>query len=447
MSSPFPLPAPRKVLLHLSEHRRTGDAASYPLALTQEGIASRTRLNRAHAAQALGGLKERGAVEEQLGHIEGETRRRKVYLLTPAGQKEAEALLASLMEETVSPGGAPAKVRALAASVPGGGTVVDLLIRAGRDGVIAEEKKEEGEEPAEEKEPPVETAPPPAPGDEGPPEEPSPNPQSKIQYSKSEVPPLGRGRIALLVVSALAASAVLLSAAYLSGGARVEPGWLAGEALLMASLLALFLLLGGVGRRVRAAAALGLGTAFSAAALAQAFLITPDATAAVRLFQALIVGGFLAALSQELWPLGRTDIILTAPAGAGAGIAYAAALYLLHPAGAAGLFPRVASLLWFAAGIYIAAACGAAWGGLLEPGSAARALGQSLLSSAGVMVLCIGIGFAANGLLLEGFGEILVGLGVAAYAFRRERPSRLSGATFGLLALVIVLTALAVMGW
>jgi len=64
-----------------------------PLDVTQDGIASNLGIIRSAVPRAVGSLINRNLVEENLAHIDGLTRRRKVYLLTDEGIMAARELL------------------------------------------------------------------------------------------------------------------------------------------------------------------------------------------------------------------------------------------------------------------------------------------------------------------------------------------------------------------
>jgi len=108
----FPLMARDRILLHLSDFGslRT-ELPEYPAALTQDGIASRTGLARAHVALALKSAREEGLVDEIKGRVTGESRRRKIYLLSILGKGRCHGLMTSVMgtEINIRRGGAEAR--------------------------------------------------------------------------------------------------------------------------------------------------------------------------------------------------------------------------------------------------------------------------------------------------------------------------------------------------
>ncbi len=88
----FNLTVGEGILLHLFPYRRSTDAYTVPLAVSQEGIARRLDISRGHVSSTLKTLKERGLVEERLCHIKSIPRKRKSYFLTDAGIVSARAL-------------------------------------------------------------------------------------------------------------------------------------------------------------------------------------------------------------------------------------------------------------------------------------------------------------------------------------------------------------------
>ncbi len=99
----FPLPARDRIILHLSDFPApTGEEGGFPAGLTQDGIAARTGLGRAHVALALKSLREEMLVEELKGRVAGEARRRKVYALSAQGRDLAGRTIAVIMDQEVS---------------------------------------------------------------------------------------------------------------------------------------------------------------------------------------------------------------------------------------------------------------------------------------------------------------------------------------------------------
>ncbi|MDG6226131.1 MAG: ATP-binding protein [Candidatus Thermoplasmatota archaeon] len=82
-----------KILLLLLDYTRYRGELQAPPDITQEGIADRLEIIRSAIPRAVGGLIEKRWVEEYLAHIEGLSRRRKVYALTDTGVLKAREML------------------------------------------------------------------------------------------------------------------------------------------------------------------------------------------------------------------------------------------------------------------------------------------------------------------------------------------------------------------
>lgn len=82
-----------KIMLLLLEYTRYRGELQAPPDITQEGIADRLEIIRSAIPRAVGSLIEKRWVEEYLAHIEGLTRRRKVYALTDRGLLKSREML------------------------------------------------------------------------------------------------------------------------------------------------------------------------------------------------------------------------------------------------------------------------------------------------------------------------------------------------------------------
>ena len=85
-----------RLLLHLLENDRHRDDVDVPLAVSQEGIASRLGTQVHNASRALSSLQADGLVSDRLAHVRGAPKRRRAYFLTERGRRAAESLKADL---------------------------------------------------------------------------------------------------------------------------------------------------------------------------------------------------------------------------------------------------------------------------------------------------------------------------------------------------------------
>ena len=81
-----------RIVVHLSQYLRHGDAYVAPPEMSQGGIATALGISRAHAAIELKRAMEAGRVEVRMAHVTGAPTRRKVYRLTPKGAGVARAV-------------------------------------------------------------------------------------------------------------------------------------------------------------------------------------------------------------------------------------------------------------------------------------------------------------------------------------------------------------------
>jgi tetratricopeptide (TPR) repeat protein len=81
----FRLTVQERILLHLGEYSKFVDQLEVPFALTQEGIASVVGVVRSAIPRAIKKLISKAHVKEELAHVNGLSRRRKVYYLTTEG--------------------------------------------------------------------------------------------------------------------------------------------------------------------------------------------------------------------------------------------------------------------------------------------------------------------------------------------------------------------------
>ncbi|MCU0859411.1 MAG: tetratricopeptide repeat protein [Thermoplasmata archaeon] len=85
-----------RLLLHLLENDRHRDEAEVPLAVSQEGIATRLGTQVHNASRALSSLQGDGLVSDRLAHVRGAPKRRRAYFLTEKGRRAAESVRSDL---------------------------------------------------------------------------------------------------------------------------------------------------------------------------------------------------------------------------------------------------------------------------------------------------------------------------------------------------------------
>lgn len=87
-----------KILLNLRALSRHFEAFEVPPRMTQEGMALYLGAQRPNVTRSLKSLMKKGLVSERMSHVTGHRRRKKVYLLTPAGLLQAQGLESSLRQ-------------------------------------------------------------------------------------------------------------------------------------------------------------------------------------------------------------------------------------------------------------------------------------------------------------------------------------------------------------
>ncbi len=90
-----------RILLLLIHYTRFRGELQAPIDVTQDGIAKNLGIIRSAVPRAVGSLMNKGLVEEGLAHIEGLTRRRKVYMLTDEGIMKSRELSDIISSEKV----------------------------------------------------------------------------------------------------------------------------------------------------------------------------------------------------------------------------------------------------------------------------------------------------------------------------------------------------------
>lgn len=435
----FPLPARDRIIIHLSDFPApAGDEGGFPSGLTQDGIAARTGLGRAHVALALKSLREESLVEELKGRVAGESRRRKVYALSTSGRDLAGRILAVMMDQeiTLVQGDQALKTRLSGASfilhkkIP----LVDLALAVdegavlsiapdGRPVEVLEEETarnvegEMGEGPAPAP-PPAPAIPQAAPETLFPEAEPVLGPGPTIGMPAAPAAPpwpmvpvpaalpwVRRGQLAAVWIAALVLSAVFIWLG-IDLHERVGADLLATYFLVMVSLQAVLLGVKGIPPNVRAELGVFIGTFL---ALYGGFLLLGPPFASLLWFTE---GVLLLSTGLLLAPLDNDRRFQTVGAGAGAFII----LVCLRKLSADGdpvqaLFP----VMWMLVGALLLAA-------RIFPGRITYT--AHLKTAAGFsgasFLLTIGAFLASRGLYAEAFVELLVGAVIIYYTAPRK---------------------------
>ncbi len=90
-----------KVLLHLKGYWQHRQDKEFPVALTQKGISEMTGVRLSHVPRTIKRMFSRDLVNEVKAHVQGESRRYKVYFLTEKGMLEANHVLDRLKGQKV----------------------------------------------------------------------------------------------------------------------------------------------------------------------------------------------------------------------------------------------------------------------------------------------------------------------------------------------------------
>ncbi len=436
----FPLPARDRILLHLSDFPApTGDEGAFAAGLTQDGIALRTGLGRAHVALALKSLRDEMLVDELKGRVAGEARRRKVYSLSAQGRDLAGRTMAVVMGQEISliGAGAPRKARLSEASfilqrkVP----MVELalaidegaVLNVAPDGRPVQVLEGSGPDPE-----PPESGGGPSPGTDAPsPPVPAASPETLFPDSGPRVPPgpppktphpvpdphplapvpivlpwVRRGQLAAVWIAAL-----VLSAAFIwlgvDIGESIEPDFLGMYFLVMVSLQSVLLGVKGIPAPVRAELGVFLGAFL---ALYGGFLLLGPPFPSLLWFTE---GMLLLSTGLLLSPLDNDRRFQTTGAGAGAFIIIVCIQWLsVDGEPLLTLF----LVMWMLVGMLLLA-------GRLFPRRISYTAHLKIAAglAAASFVLTIGGFLASRGLVAESFVEFLVGAVLIYYIAPRKR--------------------------
>ncbi len=90
-----------RILLHLNNFQGYLHKMEVPHPVTQPGIADAVGLSRGHLTQVINTMRDDGLVVEEVRHVKGSVRRRKVYFLSSKGLRKVEGIRSELKEEKV----------------------------------------------------------------------------------------------------------------------------------------------------------------------------------------------------------------------------------------------------------------------------------------------------------------------------------------------------------
>ena len=95
------LTSDKRIILHLHRNRKQFDSFEAPFTLSQDGVAEALGMLRNNVSRSLTQLLKDSLIVERLAHVSGMKRRRKVYTLTPEGERIAADALSRLAGEAV----------------------------------------------------------------------------------------------------------------------------------------------------------------------------------------------------------------------------------------------------------------------------------------------------------------------------------------------------------
>ena len=445
------LPARDRILLHLADFGRVRGEGSYPPGMTQDGIAKRTGLARAHVATTLKSLREDGLVEELRGRVPGEARRRKLYALSPSGLDYSRRLLSEIMELEVElrrEGAEPVRTKLSGASflLPRKPSLVELALAVDEEGVVSAAPDgsiigltgERAPEAAGTREEASLSGAGPEPR-----ARPHPTPEELLSGLEAvpaeELPEGATPSAPLTQFGALLAGALALITAIMLGGWRagieLRPDFVLIYFATLASIELVQLLSVDIPPQIRAE--LGLFTGVFMALYGGCLVLAPPLQSLLWVAQ-----GALALLTGLLIsPLGRERIFTTAGASAGAFMVLLGALGATRFGEA---HMRLFSAIWIPVGLVFVAL-------RLAPGRerlAARLRLPAALA-AGQLPLALGLFLITRGLYAESIVELVVWVVIIYHLAprRREEWDAALTATATMLSLVVVLTCLAVLSY
>lgn len=96
-----PLDSRGRILLHLKKYHEFQSKMEVPHDVTQPGIADSVGLSRGHITQVINEMEDKQLVLEEIRHVKGNVRKRKVYFLSSKGLQKERNLREDLEEKTV----------------------------------------------------------------------------------------------------------------------------------------------------------------------------------------------------------------------------------------------------------------------------------------------------------------------------------------------------------
>lgn len=97
----FPVDAKDRTLIHLKDYQNHQHSMVVPYEITQGGIADSIGITRGHLTQVINRMYEDGLVVEKVRHVEGTSRRRKVYFISPKGIELEQKLREELESQEI----------------------------------------------------------------------------------------------------------------------------------------------------------------------------------------------------------------------------------------------------------------------------------------------------------------------------------------------------------
>ena len=134
------LTAKERILLHLLEFAKHGEAVEVPRGMTQEAVARAASVDVRHLTQYVRPLEREELVRERTAHVQGGRQRRKVYSLTESGRMAAIRLRETLKSDIVrvrdAKGIREATVSQVLEAAAGKVSVLDVVRESAEAGIV-----------------------------------------------------------------------------------------------------------------------------------------------------------------------------------------------------------------------------------------------------------------------------------------------------------------------